>query len=85
MMKTVLALAAGLALTACTLPEEVPVVSDFNGDSVKLQMSTFGSDRAKLDAEAQRICQRGGKRRAEAASSRQLGNYQVEYLYLCLN
>lgn len=67
----------------------VPIVSEFNGDSVKIQVSVLTDDPqgdAKVDAEALRICRSGGKRRAERASSRSIPDaYAVEYLYLCLN
>jgi hypothetical protein len=43
-----------------------------------------GGRSAATDAEALRICQKGGKHTAEYASVRQSGEYQVEHLYLCL-
>jgi hypothetical protein len=75
-----------LALAAC-VPPATPIVSDYNGASVKLVMSNGlgeGVRSPASDAEALRICQRGGKSSAEYASVRQLPNYQVEHLYLCL-
>lgn len=78
--------AALFALVSCG--PVVPIVSDYNGDSVKIQVSSMTNDpegRAKIDAEAQRICRTGSKKRAEFASVRQLPDYNVEYLYLCLN
>ena len=61
-----------------------PVVTDFNGSSVKL-VEDFGARKpsAATVAEAQRICGKVGKT-SEAASSRALPNYQTEYLFLCL-
>ena len=78
---------AFLGLTAC-MPVQ-PVVSDFNGASVKIQRQTLVSDtedeaKAKSLAEATRICQAGGKVRAEYASTRALPDYTVEDLFLCL-
>lgn len=75
-----------IALAAC-VPAGDPIVSDYNGDSVKIAMNNVfgeGGRSAATDAEALRICQRGGKRIAEYASVRQSGEYQVEHLYLCL-
>ncbi|SEO13179.1 hypothetical protein SAMN04489859_10375 [Paracoccus alcaliphilus] len=69
-----------------------PIVSDFNGASVKIQRSTLTSDtleqaKAKTQAEATRICQAGGKTRAEPASTRMLpgDSYIAEDLFLCLD
>ena len=64
----------------------VPIVSDYNGDSVKIQVSTLangGEAKANSEVEANRICAKGGKR-AEFASVRQLPDYNAELLYLCL-
>lgn len=79
-----------IALTAfvagCGEPN--PIVADFNGDSVKIQTHAFDNAdeaRASATAEAQRICQKGHKKRAEYASSRNLPNYIVEHLFLCLS
>ncbi|MDZ4393530.1 hypothetical protein [Cypionkella sp.] len=63
-----------------------PIVSDFNGDSVKIvqvNMLGEGARSDRTDAEADRICAKRG-RAAEFASQRVLPNYQVEFLYLCL-
>lgn len=76
---------AALVLAGC-IPA-TPVVSDFNGSSVKIQTSAL-SDNAEADAKAQaeadRICKKGGKRGAEFASTRALPDYVTERLYLCL-
>ncbi|MBA3908314.1 MAG: hypothetical protein C0524_00220 [Rhodobacter sp.] len=85
-MKTFVLTAFLLALAAC-VPAGEPIVSDYNGDSVKIAMyNAFGEGArsAATDAEALRICQKGGKRTAEYASVRQSAEYQVEHLYLCL-
>lgn len=78
----VLLSAAAFALSAC-IPAN-PVVSDFNGDSVKVQDSALaeGSKEAAT-VEATRICAKRN-RRAEYASVRDLGDYRAEYLFLCL-
>ena len=83
-MKPAILLLLPLALAACVAPK--PVVSDFNGDSVKVQTNSFVTEKqtVETDAEAMRICKAGGKRRAEYASSRSLPNYVSEHLYLCL-
>lgn len=83
-----LAIAAVAALASCG--PAVPVVSDYNGDSVKIQMNTLHSEgkeaaEAKALAEASSICQRGHKKQAELVSSRVVQDYTVEYLFLCLN
>lgn len=63
-----------------------PVVSDFNGASVKIQTDAILAPKQSpaTDAEATRICRAGGKSRAEYASSRDIGQYKIEHLYLCL-
>lgn len=74
-----------VCLTGCVMPVE-PLVSDFNGSSVKLQVPGFATDPdvgAKVKAEADRICGRV-KKRAEYASTRVLPDYVNEHLYLCL-
>lgn len=73
-----------LPLTAC-VPSE-PVVSDFNGDSVKIVQMDYmgeGARSEKTDNEAARICAKRG-RKPEFASVRQLPDYTKEFLYLCL-
>ena len=82
---TFVAVALAFALSACV--PATPVVSDFNGASVKLQTSQLAdADLVKVEtqAEADRICRQGGKRRAEYASTRNLPDYVSEHLYLCL-
>ncbi len=82
MRKISIALAVFL-LAGC---EADPLVSDFNGHSVKIQTSAFSTAdaRPKAQAEADRICGRVGKR-AEYASSREVpGTYVYEHLFLCL-
>ncbi|MBN2631595.1 MAG: hypothetical protein JXR75_13775 [Rhodobacteraceae bacterium] len=83
-MRSIVLLTAAAAVSGCV---SQPVVSDFNGDSVKIQSDAFLAPKqsAETDAEALRICRAGGKRRAEYASTRQLPNYISEHLYLCLN
>lgn len=79
------AFAVLFALAAC-VPSE-PLVSDYNGASVKIVMTNIAGEGRQseiTDAEALRICQKGGKRTAEYASSRMVNDYQLEHLYLCL-
>ena len=77
-----------LALAGCgELTPSEPIVSDYNGDSVRIQQMNilgegFRSD--VTDAEATRICQRGGRQTAEYASYRALPDGNVEHLYLCI-
>lgn len=61
-----------------------PMVSDFNGSSVKV-VEEFGGRNPTPEtvAEATRICGKVGKT-VEYASARSLPNYQTEYLFLCL-
>ena len=79
--------AAALALVACA-PNNA-LVSDFNGDSVKIQTNQMAANqeeaKANAEVEANRICQKGHKKRAEYASTRQLPNYVTEHLFLCLD
>ena len=89
MTKTFLALAAGSIslLTACA--PNVATVSDFNGDSVKIQTNQLAANgeeaKANAQIEADRICSKGHKKRAEYASTRTLPNdYIDEHLFLCL-
>ncbi|MFN5999329.1 MAG: hypothetical protein ACK47C_06175 [Paracoccaceae bacterium] len=80
-MRFVLGIAI-VALSAC-VPTE-PVVSDFNGASVKLVDYAAGKT-PENQAEATRICLAGGKQRAEyASSSYNSYTYQSQHLYLCL-
>lgn len=70
-----------LCLMGCVT---TPVVSDFNGSSVKLVESFGGAKPTEATtAEAKRICGKVGKT-AEGASVRYLPNYETEYLFLCL-
>ncbi|MCU0826605.1 MAG: hypothetical protein MUE52_04200 [Tabrizicola sp.] len=81
-----LAFPALLTLSAC-VPAGEPLVSDYNGDSVKIAMTNWAGEGVRsdiTDAEALRICNKGGKRTAEYASSRMVNDYQLEHLYLCL-
>ena len=77
-----------VGLAACA-PSN-PIVSDYNGDSVKIQMNTLHNDspevaQQKALGQANTICQRGHKKSAEFVSMRQLPDYNAEYLFLCLN
>jgi hypothetical protein len=71
-----------VALTGCV--PTPPVVSDFNGASVKVVDYAAGKT-PENQAEASRVCKAGGKQRAEYASSSYNSNtYQSQHLYLCL-
>jgi hypothetical protein len=80
-MQVKVALVAVFAVAGCV---SEPLVSDFNGSSVKLQTDMFTAKPAETTlAEASRICGKVGKK-AEYASSRALPDYNYEHLYLCL-
>ncbi len=96
MKKTLLALSLAPIVAACTVP--APAVSQFNGDSVSVQVDSsvdFQPEAkkqeiyAQMQAEANQICQRGHRKRAEYTSqlTKQTGPYTAVYerLYLCLN
>lgn len=83
-MKRILTVLGLLSLAAC-IPAN-PIVSSFNGDSVSVQISElvkFSDAREATQAEANRICAKRS-RRAEFASTRTIGDYTAEHLYLCL-
>lgn len=73
-------------LSACA--EADPVVSDFNGDSVKIQQSTImtvpDASRPEIVEIANKTCGAKG-RKAQYASSRVGPNaYYSDHLFLCL-
>lgn len=82
MIRPALACAAALALSACVVTAP-PVVTDFNGASVKMNTDALSPyPNAATNAEAARICGMDAKR-PEYASSRPIqGGF--EHLYLCL-
>ncbi len=86
MKKILLAIAAGVTLSACAIEGQEPVVSAFNGDSVNIIQPAFASfTDEQLLAKANDICRRGNKKFAERVSRRVLPDYQgTEYLFLCL-
>ena len=76
-------LVLGLLVSACDIPSNA-VVSDFNGVSVKITASILSTNaEAETQAEAERICAKGGKLNAERVSQRSLPDYAVEYLFIC--
>jgi hypothetical protein len=82
-------IAALMIATAATLSACVPanpIVSDFNGDSVKIVTDAFSdAEQAKAAAqvEAAKICATRG-RKPQFASSMALPEYKVQSLWLCL-
>lgn len=86
MKKIIVTIFATSIVSACTEP--APVVSDFNGHSVKIQQSTIftppNPNLPGIKTEAQRICGREGKE-AEYASSRSgPNNAYADHLFLCV-
>ncbi|WP_406736671.1 hypothetical protein [Thioclava sp. GXIMD4215] len=82
MKKLVLALPL---FTAACVPA-TPVVSDYNGASVKIQVSQLANQQEASTAalaEAQRICAKTGKK-AEPASTRTVADYTSELMFMCL-
>ena len=87
-MKKIILLFALTALAACDLPAS-PVVSSYNGDSVTIVTSQLANQEEALSEaleEAERICRKGHKKRAEHVSKRSNPNaYEDIHLFLCLN
>jgi len=89
-MKTIRAAVGGilscLALAACDVQRQEPIVSGFNGDSVSIIQPPFAAfTDEQLLAKADSICRRGSKKHAERVSYRVLPDYQGrEFLFLCL-
>lgn len=75
-------------LAACSLPV-TPIVADYNGDSVSIITPAFANAaevKQKAQAEADRICIKGHKKRAEYASTRtNQQTYEQHHLFLCLS
>ena len=87
MKKYYLLLAASVLIAACDVTQ--PVVSDFNGNSVKVATSSFDSleyqrQTAEAEAEASRICGKVGKKAEYASTTTNPQTYQSINLYLCL-
>lgn len=98
-MKITTSFLALIIISACTLPVEqyVPAVSQYNGDSVTIQVDSGAGGlseedkvilKANMQAKAEEICRRGHAKRAEFTSQtfRSTGQYTgiIERLYLCL-
>ena len=87
------------AACSVTVDQVDPVVTQFNGDSVSIQLNngllSMATEQVrqaafvKADMQAARICRKGPKKRAEFTSTRTFatGQYSsaIERLYLCLN
>lgn len=85
MRKFVFFTIAALLTTACDVTE--PIVSDFNGNSVKVATSaldTIEYQRQTAGAEASRICKKVGKKAEYASTTTNPNTYQSINLYLCL-
>lgn len=96
-MKTIIASITLATLSACAVTAPEPVVSQFNGNSVSIQLDISANYlqademkalAEKTNGEANRICTKGNKRRAEFVSktTTMTSNYTgyQTYLYLCL-
>lgn len=87
-MKKVIPLVVLTALAACDITAN-PIVAEFNGDSVTIVTSQLVNRQEALAAstvEAERICSKGHKKRAEYVSTRANPNtYENADLFLCLN
>lgn len=95
-MKKIAIISLLTMLTACATTYE-PAVSQYNGDSVTIQVSSGASYlgeadkikiKEKMQAKATEICRRGHAKIAEFTSqtTRSTGQYTgvIERLYLCL-
>ena len=80
-------LSAQLLFVSASATMAAPIVTEYNGFSVRIQGGSFSErERSPItDAEAQRVCTLGGKGSAEYASTKELADYVLEHLYLCLN
>ena len=101
MRKIAMAVLAAFIVSGCDLPPDQiePVVSQYNGDSVSIQLDGMSMEMTSPESRAivnenantrsQEICRRGHKKRAEFTSTRRIPTgqytYVVERLYLCLN
>lgn len=77
--------ASFLAVAAC-VPAQ-PIVSEYNGSSVKIQTSSLAATadiKTTTQAEADRICGKTGKRAEYASTLTDPNTYVSEHLYLCL-
>jgi hypothetical protein len=98
-MKRIISILALTIVSACALPvaQYVPAVSQYNGDSVTIQVNSSASGlneadkvilKANMQSKAEEICRRGHAKRAEYTSQtfRSTGQYSgvLERLYLCL-
>lgn len=85
MQKLIIMMIPIVAVTAC-VPAQ-PIVSDYNGSSVKIQTSSLAATadvKAVTQQEADRICSKTGKRAEYASTVTNPDTYVSEHLYLCL-
>jgi len=91
-MKRTIVLLFGFLLSACATPEPVkPLVSDFNGDSVKILIPDT-KPRPEDQAEADRLCKTRGRKaeftsttpKAEYIASLGMNVYRYEHLFVCV-
>ncbi len=85
MKRSTFAIFALALVTACG--NTPAIVSDFNGNSVKIVTSgleTTEYQRSIAQPEAQRICQTQGKNAEYASTRSNSQTYENEHLYLCI-
>jgi len=86
-MKPLFALASIITLSAC-LANPAPVIVDYNGSSVKVQqfqvVMPSEEDKAKIKAEAERICATNGRRAEYASTVNDPRTTTGTHLFLCL-
>lgn len=81
-----LALSLALLTLAACIPAD-PIVSDYNGSSVKIVTSAFADVadvKAETQKEADRICAKNNRRAEYASTMTNSQTYDEEHLYLCL-
>jgi len=78
--------AAALLSVAACVPAQ-PIVSEYNGSSVKIQTSSLAATadiKSSTQTEANRICGKTGKRAEYASTVTNPNTYVSEHLFLCL-
>lgn len=86
-MNKIFAITLTIVLSGC-LANPAPVVVDYNGSSVKVQQYQVvlpsEEDKAKIKAEAERICATNGRRAEYASTVNDPRTTTGTHLFLCL-